>query len=115
MPKRLSEKQKNEILKSFSDGYSLDQLSEKFQVTKLTISNNLKKKLGDEEYKRIIKNKKLTMASSSKVEDETLDKNTKYKNNQSIEDNYSNKHLNDKFFFDSQFVEITPLSEDRKY
>ena len=94
MPKRLSEKQKNEILKNFSDGYSLDQLSEKFQVTKLTISNNLKKKIGDEEYKRIIKNKKLTMSSSSKVEDESLDKNTKYKENQFIEDNFSNKNLN---------------------
>ena len=112
MPKRLSEKQKNEILKSFCNGDSLEQLSEEFQVTKLTISNNLKKKIGDKEYKRIInKNKKLKKVTFSKEKDTYLDKKTKYIGDQFLDNNDKNLN-NEEFFFNSQFVEITPISEN---
>ena len=58
MPKRLSENQKQEILKNFIDGISIDQLSEKFSCVKATIIRNLKKELGEQKYKdQISKNK----------------------------------------------------------
>ena len=56
MAKRLSEKQKKEILKSFNQGKNVDKLSQEFDL-KLTISRNLKKSLGEEKYKELIKNK----------------------------------------------------------
>ena len=47
MSTRLSEKQKKEIKIDFSSGKSLDELSKKFNCSKLTITRNLKKALGD--------------------------------------------------------------------
>ena len=48
--KRLSEKQKQEIVKYFIDGFKIDEISQKFDFTKLTISRNLKKSLGDQRF-----------------------------------------------------------------
>ena len=57
MAKRLSVKNKDDIIKSFLEGKTLDELSENFECTKLTISRNLKKSLGEKEYKKLIKQK----------------------------------------------------------
>ena len=51
MTKRLTEKQKEEIVKSFQSGIAIDVLSEKYVCTVSTIIRNLKKSLGDIEYK----------------------------------------------------------------
>ncbi len=60
MAKRLSEKQKIEIIRNFTSGLTIDSLSKKFDCTKLTITRNLKKNLGVLKYKELInKNKKL--------------------------------------------------------
>ena len=60
MTKRLTEKQREEIKISFTKGKSIEFLSEKFKCTKLTITRNLKKDLGELEYKEfIIKNKNI--------------------------------------------------------
>ena len=58
MAKRLSEKQKDEIVRRFSNGFSLDELSTEFNFTKSTIIKNLKKFLGEEEYKNLNKKNK---------------------------------------------------------
>ena len=59
MAKRLTEKQKSEIAQSFKKGKSIEHLSEMFNCTILTITRNLKKKLGEIIYKEIVeKNKK---------------------------------------------------------
>ena len=58
MAKSLFDKQKNEIIKSFTDGVSIDQLAEKYNFTKITISRNLKKNLGEKIYKTLIKKNK---------------------------------------------------------
>lgn len=68
MAKRLSEKNKEEIFKSFIEGKTLDELSIKFECTKLTISRNLKKNLGDKEYKKLITQNKLNQISISNKE-----------------------------------------------
>ena len=51
MTKRLTEKQKEEIVKSFISGQTIDSLSEKYKCTNTTIIRNLKKSLGDYKYK----------------------------------------------------------------
>ena len=43
LAKRLSSKQKEEILNSFTKGKNIDELSIEFNCNKLTISRNLKK------------------------------------------------------------------------
>ena len=51
MTKRLTEKQKEEIVKSFKSGMTIDSLSEKYSCTNNTIIRNLKKSLGDSKFK----------------------------------------------------------------
>ena len=58
MAKRLSEKQKGEILRSFLNGKTIDDLSEEFKCTKLTISRNIKKNLGEKNFKDFINKSK---------------------------------------------------------
>ena len=115
MAKRLTEKQKKELIKSFKEGKTIDTLSEQFNCTNLTVSRNLKKILGESIYKEIIK------------------KNKKYNQNSNIERNSKNKDLeidlglenSSKFFKDnktseanknesnsvpvSEFIEISPV------
>ena len=59
MAKRLSEKQKEEILRLFIDGKTIDDLAIAFNCTKLTISRNLKKEIGEEKFKECINKIKL--------------------------------------------------------
>ena len=54
MPKRLTEKQKEEILKSFKSGTSIDALSQKYSCTNSTIIRNLKKNLGEFKFKELL-------------------------------------------------------------
>ena len=54
MTKRLTEKQKQEIVKSFKSGKAIDVLSEKYACTVPTIIRNLKKRLGDSKYKEFL-------------------------------------------------------------
>ncbi|OUX34617.1 MAG: hypothetical protein CBD51_001210 [Flavobacteriales bacterium TMED191] len=58
MAKRLTDKEKDEILESFKSGKSLDILSEEYNFNKLTIARNLKKSLGDLKYKELLNKNK---------------------------------------------------------
>ena len=58
MTKRLSEGQKKELVENFKSGKSIDVLSKEFDCTKSTISRNLKKNLGDIQYKELIQKNK---------------------------------------------------------
>ena len=118
MAKRLSEKQKQEIITSFSAGRSIGDLSVKFNCTELTISRNLKRILGEEKFKELIKKNKLSILGSSKEEN---DNSTKNKNNKYINTKFkkkSNKEKNDlntnaeDYFSLNSFMEITPLDFD---
>ena len=117
MAKRLSEKNKEEILKSFLEGKTLDELSENFKCTKLTISRNLKKNLGDKEYKKLIKQKNSKTKSNSNKEN-SFSKDIKNE----IETVLENKKKNDEYTFtknlqnendsslQTSFLEIAPLN-----
>ena len=58
MTKRLTEKQKEEIVKSFKYGIDIGVLSQKYNCTNSTIIRNLKKNLGELKYKELINKSK---------------------------------------------------------
>ena len=65
MAKRISEKQKQEIVDEFVKKKSLEEISENFQFTKLTIVRNLKKILGEKKYNEILELSNLSDISQS--------------------------------------------------
>ena len=110
MAKRLSKIQIREIIKGFYNGKDLDELSKEFNFTKLTLSRNLKKNLGEEVYKELIKKNGLS---------EKLVKNK----NQSYDDNFEDltntkdkeivlSNFNFADYEPTHFVELTPLNEE---
>jgi len=58
LTKRLTEKQKEEIVKSFKYGIDIDALSQKYSCTNSTIIRNLKKNLGELKYKELLNKSK---------------------------------------------------------
>ena len=114
MARRLSEKQKKEIIKFFTSGKTVVELSKDFECTKLTISRNLKKALGETKYKEFIqknksskqfnplKEKSLSTEKTNNL-DQKIHNDTFTKNN--IEKNYEEQD-----FFVTPFIEITPLN-----
>ena len=103
MAKRLTEPQKEEIIKSFTQGKSINLLSQEFECTKLTIVRNLKRKLGEKFFKE------LTEQNKSKKQG-LINKN----NNSAIksfEKNTLNQTVTETDFQPIvDFVEITPLN-----
>ena len=87
MTKRLTEKQKEEIVKSFKSGQTIDSLSEKYNCTNTTIIRNLKKSLGDSKYKESLNKSKILEEKSRK----DLNQN---KNNDLLKVKFENEDLN---------------------
>ena len=112
MAKRLSERQKEEICKLFTSGISIDELSNQFNCTKLTISRNLKKKFDEDQYNLLLSKSK-SIKNKNKTNDYKIEKqnrNNIYKinnNEDKKEENFSGHLLPI-----SEFIEITPLNYD---
>ena len=108
MAKRLTEDQKNELISIFKKGIEIEELSQKFNCTKLTIVRNLKKELGESKYKEIT-NKNI----NSIKEPAKLEKSKKNKPNiESSSTDNSSKGLNEDvsdFASKDSFFEIVPL------
>ena len=83
MTKRLTEKQKEEIVKSFKSGKTIDSLSEKYNCTNTTIVRNLKKSLGDSKYKE-----------SLNISKSLEEKSGKNQNNDLLKVKFDNEDLN---------------------
>ena len=117
MAKRLSEKQKEEILKLFTSGKTTEELSSKFKCTNLTICRNLKKNLGEIKFQELInraksKNKyfgKQTTIRSLESGD-NLNKNSSNEKFEKEENFIANRE--EDFSSATPFVEITPLNTD---
>ena len=112
MPKRLSDTQKKEIIKGFLNGESIDNLSENFGYTKLTISRNIKKSIGSELFNNLNKNLK----SSKEVNLNKENVNTNYSNKEKPLANKNISEVADNQVFpednslqDTSFIEIPPL------
>ena len=64
MTKRLTEKQKEEIVESFKYGIDIGVLSQKYNCTNSTIIRNLKKNLGELKYKEFFNKRKSSIEKS---------------------------------------------------
>lgn len=103
MPKKLSEIQKKEMINSFCNGMTIDQLSDKYKITKITITRNLKKEIDEKNFKRIIeKNRNYKIESTYDANKNKNDINTPQVSNDEIPNELNS-------FNKSQFFEITPL------
>ena len=100
MARRISEKQKKEIIEDFNNNKTIDEISKKFNFTKLTISRHLKKNLGEKRYSELIKISKLVKESyySKKISDQS--------NSKVIDLAISSEKDS---FNENQFIEIAPL------
>lgn len=114
MARKLSEIQKEEIVKFFISGKTIDELSKEFNFTKLTIVRNLKKILGEKKYEEFIikskslnndvKNNEKKIASVHKDDLKSKSKNAKY-----IGENSFNKNIEEELVPLTSFAEIAPL------
>ena len=102
MAKRLTEKQKKEIIKSFTSGKTVDFLSEEFSCTKSTVIRNLKSNLGELVYKEFIDKYKKAQENTTNNSNETINDNSEIK--LSIKNSEETNS-----FQDSPFMEIIPL------
>jgi len=107
--KRLTEEQKEEIIKLFVSGVKVEDLSFQFNCTKFTISRNIKKKIGEEQYNSLLIRNKLNNNKSSDNKIEKQDQN-KIPNNRKKEK--KTDYLSEEFTQMSEFMEITPLNFD---
>ena len=118
MTKRLTEKQKEEILKSIKSGIAIDVLSKKHNCTQSTIARNLKKSLAEFEYKELLNKSKsskekpkIYKKQNSDFKETNFDKK-EFKNdsNDSNESNVLNENIAVSNFapIDS-FFEIAPI------
>ncbi|AQL29768.1 MULTISPECIES: hypothetical protein [unclassified Prochlorococcus] len=115
MRKRLTEKQKEEIVKSFKSGIAIDVLSQQYDCTNSTIIRNLKKNIGELKYKEFFNKNKSSTEKSITNKNQTNDFNNKDLNSDDLS-KYSNnpKVLNENITpsnFDpiDAFLEIAPL------
>ena len=114
MPKKLSETQKKEIVRSFINGMNIDQLSERYKITKITIKKYLKKEIDEEEFKNLFEKNKNYKSESQ----DDANKNSNNESNTKLV-TYNETHSELNLFDKSEFIEITPLdfeinSEDQK-
>ena len=84
MAKRLTHKEKDEIIESFKSGADIYELSEKYDCTNSTIIRNLKKTLGESKYKDLLNKGKLK---------KTRSKNNKNQTNASLKKNFDDEDL----------------------
>ena len=102
LAKRISEKERKEIIDDFINKKSLEEISKRFNFTKLTISRNLKKFLGEDRFNKIIK--------SNKTEKRDLDSNKFNKIRPLNDDKEKSKDLYKDSFPKNTFLEIAPLN-----
>ena len=109
MAKRLTEDQKKKLISTFKKGIKIEELSQIFNCSKLTIVRNLKKNLGESKYKEIITNNKNLITDPRKSE---KSKKLKSDIDSAVADKTSINNLNKNaldFAPEDSFFEIVPL------
>ena len=105
MAKRLTVKEKEKLATLFSNGKSIEDLVLDFKSTKLTITRNLKKSLGEEKYRELIQENKLSAQKHNKIDhNNNLEKK--------IDGNFApdKELLDEEEYTAEQFLELTPLN-----
>ena len=112
MASRLTKEQKENILKGFLAGKTIEELSKDFNFTKLTISRNLKRNLGEKKYREtILRNKtkkKINSIKSIKDDNSKLNLDSVNKNVLEVE-NFDKSNNQFDAFPVTPFLELTPL------
>ena len=111
MTKRLTEKQKEEILKSFKSGIAIDVLSQKYNCTHSTITRNLKKNLGEFEYKELLNKSKPLKEKSKKNKKQNNDLKEINFGNDEFENNSDDPKVLNENLAVSNFAPIDPFFE----
>ena len=115
MNKRLTENQKEEIVKSFKSGTAIEFLSKKHACTNSTIIRNLKKNLGELKYKEYFNKRKSFIEKSITNKNQTNDfKNKDFDSDDLRKDSNNSKVLNENITASNSapmdaFFEIAPL------
>ena len=95
---------KKQIVKNFKDGRTIEQLAEEHKFTKLTISRNLKKTLGEKIYEELLKKNR---SKINNLEDQN--ETNSIDDSDLFDSNNAHQNLEDQFFQENTFMEITPL------
>ena len=110
MPKKVSDKQKQDFVNSFLNGLKIEEISELYKFSNQTIINQLKKLLGDEEYiklkKNNQKNKNCLKNNTKLIQERSKRSNLKVNDEDIIIQNQGNFNL-DKYNSDP-FFEVIP-------
>ncbi len=116
MAKRLSLEDKKNIVESFTNGATLNELSRNFGCTKLTIIRNLKQSVGENLYKELSeKNKTYNQKDSFKKSKNNSFSNEEINHESSKEDIFQISNVNEnltqaEFSPNESFFEIAPLN-----
>ena len=105
MPKKVSEIEKKRIIESFINGISIDELSKKYNLTRMTISRYLKKGI-DTNIFESLENKCNTI---NKIQSNAKDN---LKNEYLINTIEDKQKDSESHFPNSSFIEIAPLNLD---
>jgi len=114
LAKRLTKIEKNEIKTLFINGEGFDFLTNKFEVSKLTIIRNLKKLLGENQYKNFLnKNIKSNKKKNSNVKI-NIQKDINPNNIDSPDNHVKSSFDSDikDSYLDQPLIEITPLIQE---
>ena len=114
LARRLTEKNKEEINKLFIDGYTIENLAIQFNCTKLTISRNLKKVIGEKKFKELNNKVKPITLEPDYEQKNTSSNGKKEQNKNSYDLQFENKQtfgedISEEFPKMNEFIEITPL------
>ncbi len=115
LTKRLTEKQKEEIVECFKNGMTINNLSQKYSCTNTTIIRNLKKNLGELKYKQFFHKSKIFIEKSKTNKNQTNDLKKIDFDNDELRKNSNNtdilnENINDlNYSPNDSFFEIAPL------
>ena len=107
MVKRLSQKEKDEIINQFSIGISIEELSIKYGCTKLTISRNLKKFLGEDRFEKLKKKESSILSTAEIISDQALNKRNSTEDQEIVDQLISPEVTVN--LTNPEFIELTPL------
>ena len=110
MAKRLSEKEKTNLVKGFTNGQTIEDLTQQYNCSKLTVVRNLKRRLGEKKYVELINERKeITQAIP-------IQKNVRtFANKNDLGEENSKEYSDEEESYEeslplSSFIEITPLN-----
>ena len=108
MARRISDKERKQIIDDFINKKSIEEISKNFNCTKLTISRHLKKSLGVDKYNEI---NKINKIEKRKLDNKKLD-NKKFDNKKPSQNNEVGlfKGLNNDSSYENTFLEFPPLN-----